>query len=128
MKTFVKVLGALVVALILVSAATAAALYYGALQIDPGATIVIDDEVLDIAGLGAGHALVAFAAVLFAMLVVFTVVPLALLGALGAVLCGLAVAAVAVGGVALLLFSPLLLVGLVVVWLVRRARRTTIPA
>ena len=44
MKTFVKVLGALVVALILVSAATAAALYYGALQIDPGATIVIDDQ------------------------------------------------------------------------------------
>ena len=131
MKTFAKVLGLLMLALLLVTVAVGASLYAGALHFDPAATISIDGEDLDISGAGIGHLLIAALAIVVALLIVFTVVPLALLGVLGVVVCALSVAALAVGGVALLLFSPLIFIGLLVWWIVRRARRegrTTMPA
>ncbi len=128
MKTFAKLLGLLMLALVLVTVAVGASLYAGALHFDPAATINIDGEDLDIAGAGIGHLLIAALAIVLALLIVFTVVPLALLGVIGVVVCVLSVAALAVGGVALVLFSPLIFIGLVIWWIIRRARRTTITA
>ncbi len=124
MKTFAKFLGVSMLALVLVTAAVAASLYAGAVELDRMSTISINGEDFEFASVGAGHVLLAAAGVVLALLIVFTVVPLALLGVFGVVAGALSVAALAVGGVALLLFSPLIIVGLVIWWLVRRARRT----
>lgn len=120
--------GVMALLVVLVMLALAASIYFGAWHLDPTTVISIDGDDLHLASFNAGHALIAAGAIVLAMLIVFTVVPLALFGAFLAVACALGVAALAVGGVALLLFSPLILFGLLIWWLVRRSRRTTIPA
>ncbi len=89
----------------------------------------VDGEHIALGQLGAAHALAIGVAVALALAltivlaVVCTVVPMALLVAGGAVLFGLAVALLAVAGVAAVVMSPLLLV-LGLVWLLWRLVRS----
>ena len=114
--------------LLLLTVALAIGLYHGAAEVGQWPLISIDGHDLHFGALGVEQALGAALAVVVTLVVVCTVVPLALLGAGFAVMCAFGVAALAVGGVALLLFSPLILAGLVAWWLVRRSRRTTMAA
>ncbi len=87
----------------------------------------VDGEHIALGQLGAAHALAIGVAVALALTIVLavvcTVVPMALLVAGGAVLFGLAVALLAVAGVAAVVMSPLLLV-LGLVWLLWRLVRS----
>ena len=85
--------------------------------------IRIDGEPMHLAGFGIGHGLVALACIALALPVLMLVVPLAML-------IPLAIAAVAVigalllaAGVLAMVFSPLILLGLIVWFAVRRTRR-----
>ena len=87
------------------------------------AVIRIDGEPMLLAGFGIGHGLVALACIALALLVLVLLVPVA-------VLIPLAIAAVAVigalllaAGVLAMVFSPLILLGLIVWFAVRRTRR-----
>lgn len=122
--------GVFALLLLVVTLGIAAALYFGAWQfsgIEP-MTVMIDDESFHFASFNASHALIAAAVIVLVFLIVGTIVPLVLFGVALTVVAALSLAALAVGGVALLLFSPLILFGLLIWWLVRRSRRTTMAA
>lgn len=89
-------------------------------------TLSIDGETVEFGALHGDHALLAIGGVLLALVTVLVVVPAALLFGLGlpALLAGLVLLlGLAVAGVALaIVFSPLLLLGLLGWWLWKRSR------
>ncbi|HEX5684439.1 MAG TPA: hypothetical protein VFY73_10450 [Ideonella sp.] len=98
-------------------------------HLPPDLLITVDGEQIELGGLEAGHAWLAFGAIVLAMVIVVIVVPLALLfgvglpllmvalGVVAALLC--AALAVAVVG------SPVILLGLLLWWAVRPKKKTT---
>ena len=108
-RTLRVALGLMLLAILLVSASIAAFLVWGLPELL--GTITIDDQVLAAPG-GAhvGHWLIATAGVLIAALTVLLIVPVAIV---------LGVLAAAIGLAAAL--SPLLLAGVLAVWLWRRS-------
>lgn len=111
----------LLVALLASAVLVGSALWFGT-PLDH-AVLRIDDTSVQIADLGAGHWLLAFAGVALACAIVMLVVPLAVLLPLALAAIGvtiaLAVAAAAIGVV----FSPLILVVALVWWALRRRDR-----
>ena len=107
-RTLRVTLGLMLLAILLVSASIAAFLVWGLPELL--GTITINDHVITVPGAHAGHWLLATAGILIAALTVLLVVPIAiLLGVLSAAI-GLAAA-----------LSPLLLMGVLAVWLWRRS-------
>lgn len=94
--------------------------------------ITVDGEQIELGGLEAGHAWLAFGAVVLAMVVVVIVVPLALLFGIGVplllvVLGVIAALLCAAVGVALV-GSPVILLGLLLWWAVRPKKKAAEPA
>lgn len=88
--------------------------------------IRIDGEPMQFTELGIGHGLVALACIAGAMLVLMLVVPLAVLIPLAIAAVALVGALLVAAGVMAMLFSPLILLGLVV-WLIVRSMRRSGP-
>jgi len=93
--------------------------------------ITVDGEQIELGGLEAGHAWLAFGAVVLAMVVVVIVVPLALLFGIGVplllvVLGVIAALLCAAVGVALV-GSPVILLGLLLWWAVRPKKKAAEP-
>ncbi len=122
MRRFLKICGLLFLGGVLLAgiiAAAIAATGYWIPDLLADGSIVIDDEVINLSGTSAGFAawVIAWLAIWFALMV----------SAL-AVLFAFSVAGAALTGTALLLFSPLILIGLLIWLLMRRQTPTTLPA
>jgi hypothetical protein len=122
MKRFLKICGLLFLGGVLLTgvvAAVIAATGYWIPDLLDGGHIVINDEVINLSGASAGFAAWALAwlAIWFALMV-----------AALAVLFAFSVAGAALTGTALLLLSPLILIGLLIWWLMRRQVPATLPA
>jgi hypothetical protein len=100
-------------------------------DLPPDLLVTVDGEQINLHGLSAGHAWLAFGGVVLAIVIVVIVVPLALLFGLGVplLIAGLAlVAALLVAGVAVaVVSSPLILLALLFWWAVR-PKRASAPA
>lgn len=120
------VLGVLAVA---VTAVLSMALVFN--ELPPDVLVTVDGEQINLHGLHAGHAWLAFGGVVLAMVIVVIVVPLALLFGIGVplVIVGLAlIAALVVAGVAVAVVgSPLIVLGLLLWWAVR-PKKASMPA
>jgi hypothetical protein len=94
--------------------------------------ITIDGEQIELGGLEAGHAWLAFGAVVLAMVIVVIVVPIALLFGLGVPLLlamlGIVVALLCAAVGVAVVGSPLILLGLLVWWAVRPKKQPAAPA
>ena len=120
-------LGALAVAL-----ATAVSLATMFNHLPPDLLVTVDGEQIDVHGLAASHAWLAFGSVLLAFVVVVIVVPLALLFGVGVPLLlaalGVMVALLFAGVAVAIVGSPVILLGLLLWWAVRpRKPRVTAP-
>jgi hypothetical protein len=100
-------------------------------DLPPDLLVTVDGEQINLHGLNAGHAWLAFGAVVLAMVIVVVVVPLALLFGIGVplVIAGLGIIVVLlVAGVAVAVVgSPLILLGLLLWWAVR-PKKPSMPA
>ena len=109
---------------LLLAAAVLSALLIGAAlqsgEFVDGATFVINGEQLSFTDMHLGHGLLAIGGMLLAMILVLLVVPFAVIVPLLCAALGIAVALVAVLGLAALLLSPLWLL----VWIVWRLARS----
>lgn len=117
-----------------VAIAVAAAISVGVLfsHLPPDVLITIDGEQIQLGGLEAGHAWLAFGGVVLAVAIVVIVLPVTLLFGVGLpllmVLLGVvAVLACAAVGVAIV-GSPVILLGLLVWWAARPKKRPAAPA
>ena len=114
--------------------AVAAAISVGLLfsHLPPDLLITIDGEQIELGGLEAGHAWLAFGAIVLAVTIVVIVVPLTLLFGVGlpllmvllGVVAALACAAIGVAIVG----SPVILLGLLVWWAARPKKHAAAPA
>ena len=118
-------LGVLAVA---VTAAVAIGLAFN--DLPPDVLVTVDGEQINLHGLHAGHAWLAFGGVVLALVIVVIVVPLALLFGIGVplVIAGLAIiAALLLAGITIAVVgSPLILLGLLLWWAVR-PKRPSVP-
>jgi hypothetical protein len=107
--------------LMVISAGSLAAIAWMVGQFDgPSVSITVDGETWSLPALHAGHWALAGGALLLAGLLVLLVVPGLLLAALLAAAAGVGIAVLAVVGIA---FAPLLLLGALVWWALKPARR-----
>jgi len=116
MKTLWRIGLAAAIVLALVVGMVVAAFFVWGLP-HPDVRLFIDGQLIEIPPLTGGHWLVASIALAFVAIVLMVVVPLALVLGLGIPLLVLA-------GLLVLLFSPVLLIGALAVWLLRRPAST----
>lgn len=121
----------LLVGVLIVAIAAAVSLAAVFNDIPSNLQVTVDGQQVDLHGLSAGHAWLAFGAVVLACVIVVVVVPLALLFGVGVplllaalgVIAALLCAAVAVAVVG----SPMILIGLLLWWAVRPKKATPPP-
>ena len=121
MKPAIKFLGWVMLASLVLGVALVVTAVSVAGSIDPG-SIQINGEPLSMTPLDAGEWLMAVGGVALALLIVALIVPLAVLVPLAIAAVALVGALLAVAGVVAMLFSPLILL-VVVVWLIVRLVR-----
>lgn len=101
-------------------------------HLPPDLLITVDGEQIELGGLEAGHAWLAFGAVVLAMVIVVIVVPIALLFGIGVPLLlavfGIIVALLCIAVGVAVVGSPVILLGLLVWWAVRPKKKADVPA
>lgn len=122
----------LLVGVLAMALATAVSLATMFNHLPPDLLVTVDGEQIDLHGLTAGHAWLAFGSVLLAFLVVVIVVPLALLFGVGLPLLlaalGVMLALLFAGVAVAIVGSPVILLGLLLWWAVRpRKPRVAAP-
>lgn len=116
----------LLVGMLAVALATAVSLAAMFSHLPPDLVVTVDGEQIDVHGMAAGHAWLAFGSVLLAFVLMLAVVPLALLFGVGLPLLlaalGVVVALLCAGVAVAIVGSPVILLGLLLWWALRPRR------